>query len=271
MSKSVKPWRVGWILLAAAGLGSALGIGSALIGIRREESQAAARRLAVNAKLPAVPASTPLSAAPRHIEGLPPYPNAQPHMLIDQPHDEGAGLNAQWFTTDDGIEAVLSFYAQALQAQKRVVLSHRFGRASGYVGYFEDESLKTLKLVSAMTQSGQTLVMLSQSTPEGLVNSNAANESGLPMPPGAGRAVRISTEGAKAVSLYVSCPSASLDRVLTFYRQALPRAGWRLDEASGDGLFGRVSASKGAHRASVSIEQRPNETAGISIIILERA
>lgn len=132
--------------------------------------------------------STAMDPDPRSLAGIPPYPNATPRKLTSSGTLPDTPMAVSWFQTVDPPERVLAFYAKAFEEEHRVAVTQQFSPTMGYIGWMEDApdgGPGLLHMVSVTKQYSRTMVLLSASHPEELLDKKAVLPGGLVLPPGA--------------------------------------------------------------------------------------
>jgi hypothetical protein len=229
-------------LLAAALVGSSMGVVLALVSHKNQEEAA------VNSTNETIDRVMPLGFAPRRrdpmepdplsLRGLPAYPNAHPRRLLGaQP---GAALNAiSWFETDDPVEEVLGFYEKIYSDAKMVYVKQRWENRSGYISWFEhsfpeDGGLAefgkgTLHMVSAFHQGTRTTVLFSATDPVRLLEQLSPLPEGISLPPG-GRpqVINFGEPGSQRYSIFASWGKTPLEALVPDVKARAAEAGWTL-------------------------------------------
>jgi hypothetical protein len=240
------------VLAGAAVLGAATGLALA----SRAPNPDADLDTVERASAKALPGGAPMSgqrpdimdADPLSLRGLPAYPGAQPRRITSSAAHLGQVNAISWFSTQDSLDRVLSFYDETWVAQNRMHVSHRWPRR-GYVSWFEQRPNPdggmavfgdgVLHMVSAMDEGSQTIVLLSATEPQRLLEAMSPLPPGVRLPAAAGRPQVLHTGevGEERVSIFARVPRPR-DEVADEVVEGLRGEGWTVTE--------RVAAPNGA-------------------------
>jgi hypothetical protein len=191
------------------------------------------------------------------LAGIPPYPNAAPRSATRLANVAGVPLSASWFITPDSAAAVLAFYQKAFDGQEHLS-SFRDGDGLGYVAARVDRDLddggvdSVLRMVTVVPRREETLVLVSNSQPQRLLEQAAALPDGVALPDGA-HDVHVASLGAVEGGATVT---ASLPGDVATARAAVAKAlevaGWQVT-GPGD-VADALSARREGSRALVWLE-----------------
>lgn len=206
---------------------------------------------------------------PRSLAGLPPYPGAAPRKLTSYGVLKDTPAVISWFQTDDSPDTVLQFYAKEFAADRRVSVIEQYSPDVGYIGWMEhatDGGAGLLHMVSVMKQYRKTMVLLSASQPELLLDQSSKLPGGLPIPDGASspQVVKLG-EGPLANDMaYARVSNMTGQQVVDFYEKFFREA--RFDDigTASDENRNTVSARKADMKIIVSTR---NEGSYVNLII----
>ena len=234
-------------LLLLAALAGAVG-GVVLFAVRPDAEidqlalaeQAAARDTPLGE---AASSEDPMAPDPQSLRGIPAYPNAYPRRLMNNPSVQGVRMSVSWFETLDSPDAVLSFYERQYAGQNREYVSHRYNERLGFVAFLErlggvDAGLAhgIMHMVSASKEGQKTVVLLSASRPDMLMEAEPALPEGVKLPEAteAPQLVQMGeVMGSREVVLARTLNKSPSD-VVEFFAAQLKQAGWQvMDEAAG--------------------------------------
>ncbi len=261
---------VGWLLGGALVVGSATG---ALLAERREaERDLREVQHRVEALTPMGDAlrtargaggAEPMAPDPEALRGIPPYPGASPRRLVSGGKALGGVRAIAWFSTTDPVEDVVSFYTQAFSRLELGPVSHLYGPSAGYAAWLEgrrgpDASLEegSLHLVSAIRGGpGETLVLLSASEPERLLDAQPQLPPGVVLPKGASRllVLDLAEVGAPRETIHASAGGASVGELVSFYEQSFERRGWTLTAKKQEGARATLAARRAGVQQVVAL------------------
>jgi hypothetical protein len=207
---------------------------------------------------------------PLSLEGIPPYPNATPHALARLTHVMGIPLSASWFSTDDSVENVMAFYQKQFGSKEHAGW-HRDGDGIGYIAYREDQEFadggvdSVLRMVTVVPQARSTLVMVSNSQPQELLEATPAVPAEVALPEGAVSPRVVETSALEGGGVTVSSSmNAELANVARSMRERLAAQGWSVDSRGAEGSSSLIATRNGA-RQVVWLEQR--EGAPTTIVV----
>ncbi len=189
VEKSGGGWNFARILLVTAVVGAVAGVLMARSRVDDRPPEQVAEEEVAKVMIGNAPQdSTAMDPDPRSLDGIPPYPNASPRKLTSTGTLPDAPMAVSWFQTVDPPDRVLAFYAKAFAAENRVAVTQQFSPTMGYIGWMEDSpdgGPGLLHMVSVSKQYSRTMVLLSASFPEALVDKKTVLPGGLELPPGA--------------------------------------------------------------------------------------
>jgi hypothetical protein len=181
----------------------------------------------------------PMAADPRSLRGIPPYPGAQPRRLADVGQVMGMPLMASWFATKDQPEEVISHYEYTYADAGIAIVSQMFGRDMGYVAWLEEEKsdaglaegiVHMVSVIKNTPTSTETIVLLSASRPQRLLDGKRKLPAGLVLPTEARppQVVQMAMEG-KTRSIITTARHGELagtvDEIVTLMR----KDGWAVE------------------------------------------
>ncbi len=210
-----------------------------------------------------------MRADPLAINLIPPYPGASPRRLTASISHLGEPEASAWFSTEDSVDEVLSFYDNAFLPLDTIRVSHRFSETAGYSGFYElpDFSAEDdggsvefmdgrVHLVSAVRSGSQTHVFISNNQPEGFLAATRSPIGGIEFPAGAGtpQVLTVGEGEMKKHSAFVVVPGKHVDLVREHFEKVLPRAGWKIQEwTRGDDGVIRGEALRRGRTATVML------------------
>lgn len=180
-----------------------------------------------------------MRADPETLRAIPPYPGGNPRRLSSPPTFQNAELGVAWFSTEDAVGEVLSFYDNAFRGLPTPVVSYRFSSNSGYSGFYEMPSFDAghddfmagkIHLVSAVRSGSQTLVFISNSEPSKFLDGAAILRGDIDLPPNALRpqVVAVGEGPVKRRTVFSMVPNSNLDEVTRHFEAAFAKGGWKL-------------------------------------------
>jgi hypothetical protein len=240
----VKPPKVSIVVLLLGTAASGLVTGWLLRQTMRSREEPDVLALAENIAKRATPMGDPSRSAvdiaapdPRSLEGIPPYPQAAPRGLARMSRVGGIPLSASWFSTKDPVETVMAFYEAAFEPFEHRA-SHRDGEGIGYVSYREDASLpdggvdSVLRMVTVVPQNGSTLVLVSNSQPQRVLEKPAAPDGVfLPASAAAAHVIESNELEGRFSTISTSVPEPLGGTEATF-SAGLEKAGWQVNSRS---------------------------------------
>jgi len=266
------------LIAIAAVLGIAVGVGLSLRQ-QRELDREVKRLERVERALPkeAFPPAPRVTQAemsapmvdPAALEGLPPYPGANPRDLAHETRVQGDQLHLAWFQTDDSVDQVMGFYEQRFSEMGRFIVRHRFSPNAGYVGYLDLKDEK-LHLISVMHNLRQTVVFPSVSYPGRFYEGGGGQlPKAVPSMPGVKAPVAFDfDEGPSARRSWFATTEEPLEQVADFYAKGFADKGWKVEEVNhAVPTEVRIDARRGDASASVLLKKRAGQTVAIYVSI----
>lgn len=213
--------------------------------------------------------STAMEPDPRSLDGIPAYPGVWPRKLTSSGTIPDAPMAVSWFQTKDSPQSVLQFYAKAFERENRVAIMQQFSPTMGYVGWMEDApdgGAGLLHMVSVSKQYSMTMVLLSASFPEAILDHQAVLPGGLKLPPNASspQAVKMG-EGPMANDvIYSRVTNMSGDQFVSYFQQQFKELGFEVTETKATAAqFSVVGAKAGT---TIVVGAR-NEGSHLSIVL----
>lgn len=213
--------------------------------------------------------STAMDPDPRSLDGIPPYPNAAPRKLTSTGTIAGAPMAVSWFQTIDPPDRVLAYYAKAFEAENRVAVAQQFSPTMGYIGWMEDApdgGAGLLHMVSVSKQYSHTMVLLSASYPEAILDGQVTLPGGLRLPPNSSKPQMVELgEGAMANDVvYARVSNMSGPDFVSFFERQFKERDFAITETTATAAqFSIVGAKAGT---TIVVAAR-NEGAHLSIVI----
>ncbi|MGV3621853.1 MAG: hypothetical protein ACO1OB_13600 [Archangium sp.] len=213
--------------------------------------------------------STDMNPDPRSLQGIPPYPGAAPRKLTSYGVLKDTPAVISWFQTEDPVEKVLDFYALEFKRANKVIALEQYSKDMGYVGWMEyqpDGGAGLLHMVSAMKQYRKTMVLLSASQPELLLENNSKLPGGLPLPDNAStpQVVKLG-EGPLANDMaYSRVSNMTGQQVVDFYEKFFKDNRFEEIGTANEENRNTVSAQKDGQRVIVSAR---NEGSYLNLVI----
>ncbi|MDX2008834.1 MAG: hypothetical protein SFW67_01505 [Myxococcaceae bacterium] len=186
---------------------------------------------------PTARANAPLmDADPRSLRGIPPYPGAAPRSLGEHTNVMGMPLSASWFTTRDMPEAVIAHYEYTYLDAGFPIVSHMFTPDQGYVAWLEEEPsdagvaegiVHMVSVIRNTPRDRETIVLLSASRPQRLLDRQPQLPDGLVLPEGASapQAVQMAFEG-RSRTILTSSRKGAIDQTADEIVGRMKRDGW---------------------------------------------
>jgi len=246
-----KGWSFARLLVITAIVGV---VGGSLLGSmgKDEDPIVVAEREVARAMPRGVPLDTgdPMEPDPASLSGIPPYPGVYPRRLGRG--TAGGPMSIAWFSTQDSTEAVLRYYEKAFRADGRHPVSHRRGPDMGYVAWLDrhnDGGLANgvLHMISVMKQYDQTIVLVSASRPDMLMNSMTQVPGGFSLPPNSSepQVIEMGESAIASQVVYARANDQTPGDVVKFFAQQFKDRGFEVTvEKEVDGQAG-VSGKKG--------------------------
>lgn len=266
-SRGVRVWP---LLLVAAVAG---GVGGVLLAKRGTKTEGEMLEEADRLAEKAMPLGSPAPARafvdmmapdPESLRGIPPYPGANPRKILGG--KQGDEINAiSWFSTQDSVDKVLSFYEQTYLAANVVYASHRYNARRGYVSWIEPRRPADggdrgpgegiLHMVSASDEGSQTMVFVSATEPWKMLGRVHPLPKGVKLPPGARpQVINLGEPGYERYSIFASFASMPKDALVEFLVKAFAEEGWTLEE--------KLTAPNGR----VSLQGRLNQMVQLAVV-----
>ncbi|MDP3505504.1 MAG: hypothetical protein Q8S33_34505 [Myxococcales bacterium] len=204
----------------------------------------------------------PMTADPRSLRGIPPYPGAKPRRLADVGQVMGMPLMASWFSTRDQPEQIIAHYEYTYADAGIAIVSHMFGRDMGYVAWLEEERVDggfaegivhMVSVIKNTPTSTETIVLLSASRPQRLLDGKRNLPAGLVLPTEARppQVVQLAMEG-KTRSIITTARRGELvgtvDEIVTLMR----KDGWAVEDLMSSGTSRSFIGRKAGLSQSVS-------------------
>ncbi|MCP3104576.1 hypothetical protein LZ198_37510 [Myxococcus sp. K15C18031901] len=172
------------------------------------------------------------AALQRALVHFPPYPNGSRAELLAVDYlGPEVPISVAWFTTQDSADQVLSHYKKVLQDKGIPVVERRHGENGGWVGYWS-EDMKEMRLVSVLSQGGETLGFVSAGEMEPLLKRASKVPAWIPLPADltGPTSVTFDMEGAShhlvSGPLTTQTPAEAAER----YRALFQEKGWSVAE-----------------------------------------
>jgi hypothetical protein len=260
VAKQRRSIRVEVLLAVAAVVG---GVSGLLLGNRSSEEEngvvldeidrRAQELLPMGAPADAPGTSSLMNADPRSLRGIPPYPNAVPRSLGAVTDVMGMPLVASWFTTQDPPEQIISFYEMTFLDAGYPIVSHMFHQDQGYVAWLDEEDtdagvaegvMHMVSVIKNTPRDRETIVLLSASRPQRLLDGKRNLPEGVVLPDGAQapQVVEMQLEGRQRTVLTTRA-RGSLDETVKALGEQLRKAGWTVEDVmsaeSGRSIIGR--------------------------------
>lgn len=276
-----RPVNIVVLLLGTAGLGAGIG---AVLGSKHspEEDEAEAmfaqadetadRLIPMGAPMGAGTKADPMAADPRSLRGIPPYPGAQPRRLSDVSQVLGMPLVASWFATRDQPEQVIEHYEYTYLDAGTPIVSHMFSQDMGYVAWLEEEKVDggiaegivhMVSVVKNTPQSTETMVFVSASRPQRLLDAQRNLPGGLVLPESASppQVVQMALEG-RTRSIVTTHRRGELNGTVDEIVSLMRKDGWVVEDVMGGensrsiigrkpGISQSVSATMGSGEVSL--------------------
>ena len=268
--KSGAGWSFARALLLTAVIGAVAGV---LLARSREDDRSPEEvaEEEVNKVMLGNPAmdSREMDPDPRSLAGIPVYPGAIPRKLTSIGTLPDAPMAVSWFQTVDPPNRVLAFYAAAFEKENRVAVAQQFSPTMGYIGWMEDApdgGAGLLHMVSVTKQYSRTMVLLSGSRPEAILNHRAVVPGGLHLPPGASspQAVKLG-EGAMANDVvYSRVSNMTGAEFVSFFERQFKEQNFAVTESSATAAQFSVV---GTRAGTTVVAAARNEGAHLSIVL----
>lgn len=213
--------------------------------------------------------STAMDPDPKSLDGIPAYPNAVPRKLTSNGTLPGTPQAISWFQTEDPPDRVLAFYAKAFEADRRVAVSQQFSPTMGYIGWMEDApdgGAGLLHMVSVSKQYSRTMVLLSASFPEALLDKQTVLPGGLQLPPGASapQAIKMGEGPTADEVIYARATNMSGAEFVSFYERQFKEREFSITETKATAAQFSVVGTKAG---TTIIAAARNEGPHLSIVL----
>jgi hypothetical protein len=185
----------------------------------------------------------PMAPDPQSLRGIPPYPHAAPRKMMTKPKVQNVPMSVSWFQTDDSPDAVLSFYERAFASANVEYTSHRYNQRLGYVAWLErlggmDAGVAhgILHMISASKEGSRTVVLLSASRPDLLMEAVPELPEGIILPPSTSspQVIQMGEGAGTREVVYARTLNTPTADVVAYFDAQLKQAGWEVvDEAAG--------------------------------------
>jgi hypothetical protein len=166
----------------------------------------------------------------RALSHFPPYPRAssRPEVLAADYLGPDTSMAVAWFSTRDTPAQVLGHYAKVLLDMGLPVVRETHGDTGGYVGYWSPDTLE-VRLVSVLSQGGETLVFVSSGQVKGLLERGRGVPAWVPVPSGLTEplAMTFNMEGSTHQVVSGKLPEDTLGGAEARYRAVLREKGWQ--------------------------------------------
>jgi hypothetical protein len=185
----------------------------------------------------------PMAPDPQSLRGIPPYPGAAPRKMMSGAAVQQVPMAVSWFQTDDSPDAVLSFYEKAYAAKNMEYVSHRYSERIGYVAWLEriggfDAGVAhgIMHMISASKEGSKTVVLLSASRPDMLMEAEPKLPEGIVLPEATEppQVVQMAEGAGTREVVYARTLNQPPGDVVRFFDAQLKKAGWDVvEEAAG--------------------------------------
>ncbi len=268
--------KVGWSFARILLIAAVVGVGAGVLLARNPNDDRPVEEIAeeeVNAVLRQsnirAADSTMMEPDPRSLAGIPPYPGAEPRKLTSRGTLQDTPMAISWFQTKDPPSVVLDFYSKAFSEMKHDSAVQLFSPTMGYVGWMEettDGGPGLLHMVSVTRQYSNTMVLLSASRPEGILNQKALLPGGLKLPPGASKPqmVKLGEGGLSNDVVYSRVSNMTGPDLVSFFERQFKEGGYAITESTATAAqFSVVGQKEGM---SVVVAAR-NEGPHLSVVL----
>ncbi|MBL9037356.1 MAG: hypothetical protein JNG84_02470 [Archangium sp.] len=205
---------------------------------------------------------------PDTLEGMPIYPNGAPRKLLSQSPVQTLPMKVSWFSTADSFETVMSFYEDTFKRAGVATIAHRYSPRLGYVAWRQavvqldgGRAPDVMHMVSVVHEREQTLVFLSISRPEMMLQAASPGPDGFIAPPDSSRPQVLSLgESVDHVLTHVVVRKRTVTEVRDFYRAALAQSGWQVEALPDEtGAGTSLSARRGHRHQRIALSERAGE------------
>lgn len=185
----------------------------------------------------------PMAPDPQSLRGIPPYPGAAPRKMMSNGAVQQVPMAVSWFQTDDSPDAVLTFYEKSYAAKNMEYVSHRYSERIGYVAWLEriggfDAGVAhgIMHMISASKEGSKTVVLLSASRPDMLMEAEPKLPEGIVLPEATEppQVVQMGEGAGTREVVYARTLNQPPGDVVRFFDAQLKKAGWDVvEEAAG--------------------------------------
>ncbi|MFZ5438873.1 MAG: hypothetical protein ACOZQL_02630 [Myxococcota bacterium] len=176
---------------------------------------------------------------PASLRGIPPYPGVYPRRLLRSNSKDTGPMSVSWFSVKDPASVVLDFYEKAFAADGRRPVSQRRGDM-GFVAWLEEpdggaSGEGILHMISAMKQYSETIVLVSASRPDLLLNQPPVPlPEGIELPPASSPPQVIQLGEAAVVSrvFYSRSLNTTPSSVVSFFERQFQQKGFTVTEST---------------------------------------
>lgn len=238
---------LGKLLGVAAGVGAVIGVLMSLRQQRQLENQL--DELYLNGDQTAgfqppheKPREDYMRADALALQGIPPYPGARPRRLSSNTDVQGEPMSSAWFSTEDSVQDVISFYQKAFENLNSIKVSHYFSPRAGYAGFFEllpavpdsGESLDffdgRVHLVTAVKSGSQTMVFISNNRPQMMLGGASPRLGDIQLPDNVKTRVLSVGEGELKKRSAFGTVDQPLPELKKHFEAAFTNAGWKMND-----------------------------------------
>jgi predicted enzyme related to lactoylglutathione lyase len=216
----------------------------------------------------------PMAPDPASLSGIPPYPGVYPRRLAKYAMAQQGPMSISWFSTQDPWNGVLDFYEQAFRAEGRKTFTHRRGEM-GYVAWLDahyDAGLGAgvLHMVTAMRQFSQTVVLISASRPDLMMNSSAVLADGLQLPPNSSEPQSLTMGDSATASqvVYARALNLSPQQVVDHFAAQFKQGGFEVVEQSQTAGQSGITGKRG--KLTVNVAARAEGTFSSMVLTYDR-
>lgn len=238
------------LLLGAAAAGIVAGVVLSLTrqGSSEEEMMDQGETVAdltIPSGAPIQPPVDMMAPDPMSLRGIPPYPNLSiPPRKISRTPTGSAEVNAiSWFTTDDSVDRVLTFYEEAYAGANIMHTSHRFEDKRGYVAWFEKRANPdggspefgdgVLHMIFASQEGGSTTVLLSANEPYRMLQRASSLPGGVHLPDGARpQVLNLGEPGADHFTIFAEYEGKTPDQLASEVLEGMRTGGWSVSDSA---------------------------------------
>jgi hypothetical protein len=222
-----------------------------------------------------------MNADPRSLRGIPPYPNAVPRSLGDQTRVLGMPLSGSWFTTRDMPEAVIAHYEYTYLDAGFPIVSHMFTPDQGYVAWLEEEDsdagvaegiIHMVSVIRNTPRDRETIVLLSASRPQRLLDRQPTLPDGVVLPEGAAapQVMEMDFEG-RSRTILTSSRKAPLERTVDEIVGRMKQDGWDVKPVMASAQMQSFVGRRAGVSQSVSVSAEAGDQVSLMYSIESRA